>query len=150
MSDGVSTVAPVKAPAWLDVPKSLVPLVAGLGLALVLEVGAVPALGPFYSKVLTDIGINVILAVSLNLVNGFTGQFSIGHAAFMAVGGYSAAALTYYTSLAVWGSANVHEGGAGSALFLMACLLGGVVAAGAGFVVGLPSLRLRGDYLAIV
>jgi branched-chain amino acid transport system permease protein len=134
--------------AW-TLPRSLAPLAIGLLAAALIQVVLVPLFGPFYSKVLTDIGINIILAVSLNLVNGFTGQFSIGHAGFMAVGGYAAAALTYYTSMALWSSANVVPGG-GDALFLAGCLLGGLLAAGMGFVVGLPSLRLRGDYLAIV
>src|SRR5262245_17092141 len=99
-----------------------------------------------------DIGINVILAVSLNLVNGFTGQFSIGHAGFMAVGGYVAGAITYYGSFLLWGSAQVRPGwlSTGDLLFVGACVAGALFAAGAGYIVGLPSLRLRGDYLAIV
>ena len=89
----------------------------------------------YYLGVVTDIGINIILAVSLNLINGHTGQFSLGHAGFMAVGGYTAAKLTLLTS-PVW--------------FPVGILLGGVMAAIAGLAVGVPSLRLRGDYLAIV
>jgi len=106
----------------------------------------------YYAKVSTDIGINVILAVSLNLVNGFTGQFSIGHAGFMAVGGYTAVALSYYGSFALWGNHDVHGGflGVGEWLMVAGCVCGGLVAAGVGYIVGLPSLRLRGDYLAIV
>jgi branched-chain amino acid transport system permease protein len=98
--------------------------------------------------VLLDVGIAVILAVSLNLVNGVTGQFSIGHAGFMALGGYTAA----YVSLRLvqYQISGVPEA-VGTGLFLFAALLaGGLVAALAGLVVGLPSLRLRGDYLAIV
>src|SRR6185503_12517656 len=104
------------------------------------------------ARVRTDIGINVMLAVSLNIVNGFTGQFSIGHAGMMAVGGYTAATVTYYGSFLLWGSAGLHGGflGSGDLLFLGSCLVGGLAAALAGLVVGLPSLRLRGDYLAIV
>ena len=99
-----------------------------------------------------DIGINVILAVSLNLVNGFTGQFSIGHAGFMAVGGYVAGAITYYGSFLIWGGPQVQPGwlSGGDLLFVGGCLAGALVAACAGYIVGLPSLRLRGDYLAIV
>jgi branched-chain amino acid transport system permease protein len=89
----------------------------------------------YYLGVAIDAGINVILAVSLNLINGHTGQFSLGHAGFMAVGGYAAAKLTLMTS---------------PALFPVALLLGGVAAALVGLIVGVPSLRLRGDYLAIV
>jgi branched-chain amino acid transport system permease protein len=89
-----------------------------------------------------DIGINIILAVSLNLINGYTGQFSLGHAGFMAVGGYTAAVITNQ-----FGELNSFGSGA---LFLGALLAGGLFAAVTGFLVGLPTLRLRGDYLAIV
>lgn len=152
--------------AALAVPRSAGPLLVGVALALALHFWVQPASGPFATKVLLDIGINVILAVSLTLVNGFTGQFSIGHAGFMALGGYAAAAVTYYGSFRLFGSAAFRGGvlswtvsqgewgggllGGGDVLFLVACLVGGLVAAVAGYVVGLPSLRLRGDYLAIV
>jgi branched-chain amino acid transport system permease protein len=142
------------------------PFLVALALAVALQLATRPLVGDFYAKVLLDIGINVILAVSLTLVNGFTGQFSIGHAGFMAVGGYTAAACTYYGSFLLWGSAQFRGGmlswsqdlerfsgglfGRGDLLFLAACLAGGLTAAACGFLVGLPSLRLRGDYLAIV
>ena len=124
-----------------------------LGLCtIVLHFGVGPAVGPYYTKLLMDIGINVMLAVSLNIVNGFTGQFSIGHAGFMAVGGYTAGFVTYYGGLVLWGTSLPQGGflGAGELLFAAACIAGGLVAAGLGYVVGLPSLRLRGDYLALV
>jgi branched-chain amino acid transport system permease protein len=132
--------------------RSAAPLAIGVGVAFVLQLTVERVFGPFAAKVLTDIGINVILAVSLNMVNGFTGQFSIGHAGLMAVGGYTAATITYYGSFLLWGDPGIHGGflESGDLLFLFACLVGGLVAALAGFVVGLPSLRLRGDYLAIV
>jgi len=132
--------------------KSLLPLVLGIALAFALQLTVERVFGPFVAKVMTDIGINVMLAVSLNIVNGFTGQFSIGHAGMMAVGGYTAAAITYYGSFLLWGSPALHGGflGSGDLLFLGSCLVGGLAAALAGLVVGLPSLRLRGDYLAIV
>src|SRR5712664_3624804 len=98
----------------------------------------------YYLGVAIDVGINVILAVSLNLINGHTGQFSLGHAGFMAVGGYTAASLT----LAL--SRHVSCGVALPALFLTALLAGGAMAALVGLAVGAPSLRVRGDYLAIV
>jgi branched-chain amino acid transport system permease protein len=81
-----------------------------------------------------------------------TGQFSLGHAALMALGGYTAGMLTRYGSMLIWDSPAVHGGllGGGSLLFLAACFLGGCIATAAGYVIGLPSLRLRGDYLAIV
>jgi len=99
----------------------------------------------YYLGVAIDVGIGIIMAVSLNLINGHTGQFSLGHAGFMAVGGFTAARLT----LSFAGS--VQPGSAAATgLFVGAMLLGGVIAAVAGVAVGLPSLRLRGDYLAIV
>lgn len=94
-------------------------------------------------------GINIILAVSLNIVSGTTGQFSLGHAAFMAVGGYSAASLSVFVTSKVQPSF-LPAAWADPVIFLFTVLLGGAVAALAGFLVGLPSLRLRGDYLAIV
>jgi branched-chain amino acid transport system permease protein len=134
------------------VPGFLWPLAVGIGLAFAAQLFLLPLVGAYYAKILTDAGINIILAVSLNLVNGFTGQFSIGHAGFMAVGGYTAGAITYYGSFLLWGSAAVHGDflGGGDLLFVTSCLVGGVVAAVFGYLVGLPSLRLRGDYLAIV
>jgi branched-chain amino acid transport system permease protein len=97
----------------------------------------------YYLGIAIDIGINIILAVSLNLINGHTGQFSLGHAGFMAVGGYAAAklTLTFQSIVPPW---------AQPLLFVAALLIGGVVAAVAGLAVGVPTLRLRGDYLAIV
>ncbi|WP_040950489.1 branched-chain amino acid ABC transporter permease [Gorillibacterium massiliense] len=79
------------------------------------------------------IAINTILAVSLNLINGFTGQFSLGHAGFMSVGAYTSAVLTVNFNTP----------------FPLALVAGGIVAALCGMLIGIPSLRLRGDYLAI-
>jgi len=94
-------------------------------------------------------GINVILAVSLHIVCGLTGQFSLGHAGFMAVGGYTAA-LFGTKVIAEYKLLYLSEPASDTILFLFATLLGGTAAAIAGLLVGLPSLRLRGDYLAIV
>jgi branched-chain amino acid transport system permease protein len=106
---------------------------------------------PYYLDVVTKIGINIILAVSLNLINGYTGQFSLGHAGFMAVGAYSSAAVTMFAGQRFLAQvpASVHTL-ATIGLFVSALFLGGLVAALAGFLVGAPSLRLKGDYLAIV
>ena len=103
--------------------------------------------------IIISCGIYVILAVSLNLVNGFTGQFSLGHIGFYAVGAYVAAAVSTYDAylfpgLPIDGSPIGVVQGAYPVLLL--CLLGGLAAAAVGFIVGLPSLRLRGDYLAII
>ncbi|MBL9169307.1 MAG: branched-chain amino acid ABC transporter permease [Verrucomicrobiales bacterium] len=102
----------------------------------------------YFVDVLTRIGINIVLAVSLNLINGHAGQFSLGHAGFMAVGAYVAAALTMFAGPLLFGSS---AAGLGPTLwFLFALFAGGAIAALAGLVVGAPSLRLKGDYLAIV
>lgn len=98
----------------------------------------------YYLGIAIDVGINIILAVSLNLINGHTGQFSLGHAGFMALGAYAAASATWLfagPSTAEW----LRE-----IVFALALLFGGFIAAGAGLMVGTPTLRLRGDYLAIV
>src|ERR1017187_7400981 len=106
-------------------------------------------INPYWLFIFYDIGISIVMAVSLNLINGYTGQFSLGHAGFMAVGAYTSAAVSIFCGprlLATLGS-----GSAGiSFLFLLALLTGGLIAAFAGVIVGAPSLRLKGDYLAIV
>ncbi len=145
--------------------RGLWPYAAAVGIALLIQLVLKPAMGAYDAIVLLNIGIAITLAVSLNIVNGFTGQFSIGHAGFMAVGGYASGVVTYYGSMLMWGT-GAAKGGllsgmplrtdglaaltSGDALFLAAIVVGGLIAAGVGFLVGLPSLRLRGDYLAIV
>jgi branched-chain amino acid transport system permease protein len=104
---------------------------------------------PYYLDVLIGIGINVVLAVSLNLVNGYTGQFSLGHAGFMAVGAYLSAAVTVFLGPKLLGESGGSVFQQGS-LFLAALIVGGLSAAFAGLLVGVPSLRLKGDYLALV
>ncbi|WP_459910217.1 branched-chain amino acid ABC transporter permease [Desulfotomaculum defluvii] len=101
-----------------------------LAVQLLLSSGMI---NPYYELNLILIGINIILAVSLNLINGFNGQFSIGHAGFMAIGAYGAAIITLKAQLP----------------FPVALLVGAVLAGLFGILVGLPTLRLRGDYLAI-
>ena len=101
---------------------------------------------PYFLHIAVMCGINITLAVSLNLINGYTGQFSLGHAGFMAIGAYSAAVLTTNfrsTLLPLFG-------GQIWIFFPLALYVGGLVAALAGLIVGAPSLRLKGDYLAIV
>jgi branched-chain amino acid transport system permease protein len=103
---------------------------------------------PYVFSIVMYAGINVILAVSLNLVNGFTGQFSIGHAGFMAVGGYVSAAVV--AVLSHHNPALVESSFGGGLVLLAGLCTAGLIAAMVGYVVGMPSLRLRGDYLAIV
>ncbi|KOA18111.1 high-affinity branched-chain amino acid transport system permease protein LivH [Clostridium homopropionicum DSM 5847] len=79
------------------------------------------------------IGINIILAVSLNLITGFTGQFSLGHAAFMSIGAYASAVVTAKLGLP----------------FVVGLIVAAICAALAGIIIGIPTLRLKGDYLAI-
>jgi branched-chain amino acid transport system permease protein len=110
-------------------------------------------INPYVAQVAILCGINVVLAVSLNLVNGFTGQFSIGHAGFMAMGAYGSAMFSLHVGrhwVAALAGAGVPEPLAQGAALFVALVLGGLLAAAAGYLVGLPSLRLRGDYLAIV
>jgi len=102
-------------------------------------------------RILCLAGINIILAVSLNLINGFTGQFSIGHAGFMAIGGYGAAFLTVTFGDRIRNALEALPAVGRNGLLLLIGLAGGaILSAIAGFFVGVPSLRLRGDYLAIV
>ena len=101
---------------------------------------------PYFLDIALTCGINITLAVSLNLINGYTGQFSLGHAGFMAIGAYSSAVLT--TNFG--GALLPLVGGQTWVLFPLALYVGGLVAALAGLLVGGPSLRLKGDYIAIV
>jgi branched-chain amino acid transport system permease protein len=87
-------------------------------------------------------GINAILAVSLNVINGYCGLFSLGHAGFFAIGAYTSAASTVYWFPELAQSSP-------TLALLAACVIGTLAAAVAGFAVGLPCLRLGGDYLAV-
>lgn len=97
----------------------------------------------YYMGVWLDCGMNIILAVSLNLINGYTGQFSLGHAGFMAVGAYTAAKFTEQTAASC--PVDLQP-----LVFAAALVIAALCAGLAGFCVGVPSLRLKGDYLAIV
>ncbi|MFB0919422.1 MAG: branched-chain amino acid ABC transporter permease [Oscillospiraceae bacterium] len=91
----------------------------------------------YYSGIISSIGISIILAVSLNVATGYLGQLPLGHAGFMAVGAYT--------------SALIMKAAAGSLItFPLALLAGGLVAALFGLLIGIPALRLKGDYLAIL
>src|SRR5216683_7447787 len=108
-------------------------------------------ISPYVSRILMLCSIAITMAVSLNLINGFTGQFSIGHAGFMAIGAYASAFLTVtYGERIRAGLGFLPPFARDGALLLAGLAVGGLVAAIAGFFVGVPSLRLRGDYLAIV
>ncbi len=105
-------------------------LVIYVAIQLFINTGVI---GYYYQNMLIMMCINIMLAVSLHVVIGITGQFSIGHAGFLAVGAYISAICTMKLGMP----------------FITAILIGAVVAALAGLLVGIPSLRLKGDYLAI-
>ena len=90
------------------------------------------------TNLIVPICVYVMLAVSLNLIVGFLGELSLGHAGFMSVGAYAGCLFTVYTDLPVFIG------------IPLAMIIGGLVAAVFGFVIGIPALRLKGDYLAIV
>lgn len=99
-------------------------------LTLLIQVDVINA---YYERILMNICINVILALSANLIISYTGQLTLGHSAFMAIGAYAGALASIRLHLP----------------FVLALLAGGLVAALFGFLIGLPTLRLKGDYLAI-
>ncbi len=113
-------------------------LISGLGFCVAASTFEI--LDLYLQLILVYVGINIILTVSLNLINGYMGEFSVGHAGFMAVGAYIASLLTV----------NVFPQGAVNFLFPVAILAGGAGAALVGFLVAIPSFKTRGDYLAIV
>jgi branched-chain amino acid transport system permease protein len=131
-------------PRLLSLGRSFLPFLLALPFLAALQAGV----APYQTIVLINVGVNVILAVSLNVVNGFTGQFSLGHAGFMSVGAYAAAKVML--ALGDVRLAHLPEVASDALFFGVALLAGMVAAALAGLLVGLPSLRLRGDYLAIV
>ena len=97
-------------------------------------------LDPYVQLIIMYVGINIILTVSLNLINGYMGEFSVGHAGFMAIGAYVASFLTvkiFPAHMTAW-------------LFPIAVFAGGAAAGIIGLVVAFPSFKTRGDYLAIV
>jgi branched-chain amino acid transport system permease protein len=104
----------------------------------------------YYSRIVYLIEINIILTASLYLINGLTGQFSLGHAGFMAIGAYTSAALTTLLPKLILGNPLVATSAAGHAVFALSVVTGGAMAGVFGIAIGFPSLRLRGDYLAIV
>ncbi|MFY9177940.1 MAG: branched-chain amino acid ABC transporter permease [Caldicoprobacterales bacterium] len=113
--------------------KKLVTL--GLTYAIIQILIMTNIISDYLQATLVTVCINIILAVSLNLITGFTGQFSLGHAGFMSIGAYVCAFITLRTPT-IYG-------------FLIGVFSGAIAAALIGFLVGLPTLRLRGDYLAI-
>ena len=128
-------------------------LLAALGAALagaVLVYGASSALNPYLLSIIAFGGINIILAVSLNITNGFTGLFSLGHPAFMTIGGYVTAIMTILPARKTHLLPDLPAFLAKMQWpFLPALIAGGLVATLAAIMVGFPVLRLRGHYLAV-
>jgi len=120
----------------------------GVAVPVLLLMQFLTADAPFFVILSLTVGVNVTLAVSLNIVNGMTGQFSIGHAGFMAVGAYIAGVVSKVVSQ--YGISFLPEAVSDQVLYGVSLTVGGLAAALFGFLVGLPSLRLKGDYLAIV
>jgi len=120
-----------------------------LAYVIVIAIYRVGLLSSYLAQMLMLVGINIIMTVSLGMINGFTGQFSIGHGGFMAVGAYTSA---FFTTIIfqLMGGEPPGKTVWGYALFFTAILIGGGFAAITGFLIGLPTLRLKGDYLAIV
>src|ERR1700760_761094 len=114
----------------------------GFLIVAVLGVGLQFGFSEFIQITALFVIVNAILGMSLNLVNGVTGQFSLGHAGFMAVGAYTSAYLSLHWSPLPESLAFLN--------FFLYVLIAGIIAAVFGFLVGQPSLRLKGDYLAIV
>ena len=110
--------------------------------ALFLAVGTLmietKVISTYYAKIIMLIGINIILAVSLNVATGYLGQLPLGHAGFMAVGAYASAIFLTHTNMPI------------EIAFPLGIVLGGVVAGIVGILIGIPALRLKGDYLAII
>jgi branched-chain amino acid transport system permease protein len=142
----IGATPPASPPRWpLRIGVGAALIAALLGSSLVLE----GVLIEYAQRIMLIAGINVILAVSLNLINGTTGQFSIGHAGFMAIGAYACAFVGVHLApllSAVFGEGTLADG----VTFNLALLAGALAAGLSGLCVGLPSLRLKGDYLAIV
>lgn len=95
----------------------------------------------YTSGVVVLIGINIIAAASLNLVTGYLGELALGHAGFMAIGAYAAAIFTKQVS---------NYGFTGTFALILSLVIAGAIAAIFGILIGIPALRLRGDYLGIV
>jgi branched-chain amino acid transport system permease protein len=118
----------------------LMPVLLAIGLLLSFLIPEFRLVNEYYQLIMMYVGINIIMTTSLNLINGYMGEFSVGHAGFMAVGAYVAALLTTKVlpdSLVAW-------------FFPLTVLAGGLGAALVGLLVAFPSFKTRGDYLAIV
>lgn len=124
---------------------------AGLVFVLIVGLSWTGSLSSYAQLVIMFIGVNIIMSASLNLVNGYMGEFSCGHAGFMAIGAYTTSLVTvwFFTKGSVFGP-NLMPPEWSVWLFPFILLTGGVAAALVGLMVAIPSFRTRGDYLAII
>ncbi|MBQ5749130.1 MAG: branched-chain amino acid ABC transporter permease [Oscillospiraceae bacterium] len=137
--------------------KIRIPMPARYGINLILTIAiwavltvmiASGAISNYWSGILVTAGINIILAVSLNIATGYLGQLPLGHAGFMAVGAYAGGIFMKATPL--YGLLRAGEHAAALPYIIIALILSAVVAGIFGIIIGIPALRLRGDYLAII
>lgn len=111
-----------------------------IGFLIIMSLTTMKLTSRHFNSLLVPICVNIILAISLNLVVGFLGELSLGHAGFMSIGAYAGCLFSIYTQ-------NIFSV---SIRFPLALLFGGIVASLFGLIIGIPVLRLKGDYLAIV
>lgn len=143
-----------KAPFVLSIPKryliNTVLFVAVLALGQFMIDGG--TITRYQTSVLEQVGIYIIMAVSLNIATGYLGQLPLGHAGFMSVGGYSCAIFIMQMSQVLGLTARdfAMVTPITALLFVGGLLVGGIMAALCGLIIGIPALRLKGDYLAII
>ncbi|MCD7834779.1 MAG: branched-chain amino acid ABC transporter permease [Lachnospiraceae bacterium] len=116
-------------------------IVLFLAFYVVFESGIFGSRTNYFMGIATTACYTIIMVTSLNLLVGILGEFSLGHAGFMSVGAYAST---------IFSNALVDSGMPRLLLFILALLIGGIAAAITGVLVGIPTLKLRGDYLAIV
>jgi branched-chain amino acid transport system permease protein len=126
-------------------------LLSGLFFVLVVGFSWAGWLDSYTQLIIMFVGVNIIMSSSLNLINGYMGEFSVGHAGFMATGAYGTSVLTvwFFSKGSVFGPGLLSPGWA-ILLFPAMLLVGGIAAALVGLLVAIPSFRTRGDYLAII
>ena len=131
--------------------KHSLPLLTFLFFVLVVGLSWTGTLSSYVQLVLMFVGVNIVMSSSLNLINGYMGEFSCGHAGFMAVGAYTASLVSVwcFTDGSVFGP-NLLPPAWAVVLFPLILLFGSLVAGLAGLLVAIPSFRTRGDYLAII
>lgn len=132
---------------------ALISIAICIALSAVIQMAANKFFSSYVAGLIFQVAIFVTLSVSLNMINGITGQFSIGHFAFFQIGAYTTGALSkgFYAAFMNSISKTVPSHDVAIVIWLLVMMgAGAIMAAIAGWIVGLPSLRLRGDYLAIV